>query len=83
MHHLVQACLSGAARSGDCILRIDFRRDESGLALTEYLVLLGLIASGVMFTVLAFGGYLGENWRSWSGMYQMLSETVPDNSSGP
>ncbi|MBC2835654.1 hypothetical protein [Paragemmobacter straminiformis] len=65
------------------MLRIDFRRDESGLALTEYLVLLGLIGGGVIFTVLAFGGYLGENWRSWSGMYQMLSETAPTNASGP
>lgn len=61
-------------------MRRNFRRDESGLALTEYLVLLSLIAGGVAFTVLLFGGSLGENWRSWSGMYQTLEDTAPDNS---
>lgn len=54
-----------------------FWRDESGLALTEYLILFGLIAGGVAATVLSLGGALGTNWLSWSGLYQTLANSAP------
>ena len=42
------------------------RDDEDGLALTEYLILLGLLTGAVIAAVLLFGGALGENWASWA-----------------
>ena len=42
------------------------RDDEDGLALTEYLILLGLLTGVVIGAVLLFGGALGANWQSWA-----------------
>lgn len=42
-----------------------FRREESGLALTEYLILLGLLTAVVITAVVLFGTELGANWTSW------------------
>lgn len=42
-----------------------FRKDEAGLALTEYLILLGLLTGAVIAAVLLFGQQLGINWDSW------------------
>ena len=44
-----------------------FREEESGLALTEYLVLLGLLVGGVIVGVTAFGTVLNTTWSGWSG----------------
>lgn len=55
-----------------------FWRDESGLALTEYLILFGLIAGGVVVTVLSFGDSLATDWLSWSGLYQTLENSAPE-----
>ena len=43
-----------------------FARSEDGLALTEYLILLGLLAGAVIVAVTAFGGGLGTSWNSWA-----------------
>lgn len=42
-----------------------FARDVKGLALTEYLILLGLLTAAVIGAVLLFGQELGANWQSW------------------
>ena len=45
---------------------VDFVKNEEGLALTEYLILLGLLTAGVIAAVLAIGGSLEEAWEGWS-----------------
>lgn len=42
------------------------RDDEDGLALTEYLLLLGLLTGAVIAAVLLFGGALAGQWNSWA-----------------
>jgi len=42
-----------------------FRKEEDGLALTEYLILLGLLVGGVIVSVLAIGGDLATAWGDW------------------
>ncbi|WP_353474339.1 hypothetical protein PVT71_20575 [Salipiger sp. H15] len=44
-----------------------FRRDEDGLALTEYLVVLGLLIGGVIAAVTLFGDNLNIAWTQWAG----------------
>lgn len=47
-----------------------FRREEDGVALTEYLVLLALLLAGVVVAVGAAGESLTgawENWEDWWG----------------
>jgi pilus assembly protein Flp/PilA len=43
-----------------------FRKEEDGLALTEYLVLLGLLTGLVISAVILFGGNLGTAWNGWA-----------------
>lgn len=43
-----------------------FVNDEEGIALTEYLILLGLLTGAVIGAVLIFGRELGLNWQSWA-----------------
>lgn len=43
-----------------------FTNDEEGIALTEYLILLGLLVGGVIVAVLAFGDALSVLWNSWT-----------------
>ena len=43
-----------------------FRKEEDGLALTEYLILLGLLTGAVIAAVLAFGTELGATWQDWA-----------------
>ena len=47
-----------------------FSKDEDGLALTEYLILLGLLTGAVIAAVLLFGTTLGTNWSSWATWIQ-------------
>jgi pilus assembly protein Flp/PilA len=42
------------------------RDEEDGLALTEYLILLGLLTAVVVGAVLAFGNALGDQWALWA-----------------
>ena len=48
---------------------IKFKQDEDGLALTEYLLLLGLLVGGVIVAVTLFGTNLGNAWNSWAGFF--------------
>jgi len=43
-----------------------FRKEEDGLALTEYLVLLGLLTGAVITAVLLFGTNLAGTWDDWA-----------------
>ena len=45
---------------------VDFVNDEEGLALTEYLILLGLLTAGVIAAVLSIGGSLQTAWTGWA-----------------
>lgn len=45
---------------------IRFKKDEKGIALTEYLILLGLLTGAVITAVLLFGTELGIAWGSWA-----------------
>jgi pilus assembly protein Flp/PilA len=42
------------------------RDEEDGLALTEYLILLGLLTAAVIGAVTAFGNQLGLQWQTWA-----------------
>jgi pilus assembly protein Flp/PilA len=42
------------------------RDEEDGLALTEYLILLGLLTAAVIAAVTLFGGNLGTQWDLWA-----------------
>ena len=46
-----------------------FGRDEDGIALTEYLILLGLLTAGVIVSVLAIGGNLNTAWAGWASWF--------------
>lgn len=54
-----------------------FRDDEEGLALTEYLILLGLLTAAVIGAVLAFGGRLGVLWDTWAVWLNSLDGSPP------
>ena len=42
-----------------------FRKEEDGLALTEYLILLGLLVGASIASVLLIGEDLGTAWGTW------------------
>ena len=46
-----------------------FKNEEQGIALTEYLILLGLLTAGVIVAVLAIGVDLGAYWNSWAAWF--------------
>jgi pilus assembly protein Flp/PilA len=46
-----------------------FRKEEDGLALTEYLILLALLTGAVIGSVLLIGENLGVAWTSWSDFF--------------
>ena len=43
----------------------EFCLEEDGLALTEYLILLGLLVGGVIVSVGLFGTALNTAWSGW------------------
>jgi pilus assembly protein Flp/PilA len=47
-----------------------FRKEEDGLALTEYLILLGLLVGGVILSVLTIGGELTTAWGDWATFFE-------------
>lgn len=53
-----------------------FRKDEDGIALTEYLILLGLLTLAVIGAVLVFGENLSVAWQAWA-------DWIGDNLEGP
>ena len=54
-----------------------FRKEEDGLALTEYLVLLGLLVAGVIAAVVAFGQGLSGAWEAWAGWINTALRDTP------
>ena len=54
-----------------------FRRDENGLALTEYLILLGLLTAAVIAAVLLFGANLAAAWNAWAAWIGGANLTPP------
>ena len=46
-----------------------FLKDSEGIALTEYLILLGLLTAGVIVAVLAIGVDLSAAWQSWADWF--------------
>lgn len=47
-------------------LVVQLKSDEEGLALTEYVLLLGLLTGAVIASVIAFGGALDTLWSAWA-----------------
>lgn len=62
----------------------DFRAQEEGLALTEYLILLGLLTGGVILAVLAIGEDLNTAWEGWEEWFEDNVEKLdgPDAPAG-
>lgn len=54
------------------ILR-QFRDDEEGLALTEYLILLALLTGGVVLSVIFIGEQLEIAWGNWGTFFSELA----------
>ncbi len=46
-----------------------FAREEDGVALTEYLILLGLLVGGAITAVTLAGTNLGTVWNAWAGWF--------------
>jgi len=49
--------------------RASFLNGEEGLALTEYLILLGLLTAGAVTSVLAIGNSMDTAWAGWSNWF--------------
>lgn len=57
-----------------------FRKEEDGLALTEYLILLGLLTAAVIVAVTLFGTNLAgawTDWATWIGGADLAPPVVP------
>ena len=48
------------------------KSEEDGLALTEYLILLGLLTAAVVLAVQGFGENLGAAWELWEDWLTQL-----------
>jgi pilus assembly protein Flp/PilA len=46
-----------------------FAREEDGVALTEYLILLALLVGGVITAVTLAGTNLAAVWTGWAGWF--------------
>jgi pilus assembly protein Flp/PilA len=46
-----------------------FAREEDGVALTEYLILLALLVGGVITAVTLAGDNLADVWNTWAGWF--------------
>ncbi|MDK1490780.1 hypothetical protein QN219_11980 [Sinorhizobium sp. 7-81] len=46
-----------------------FAREEDGVALTEYLILLALLVGGVITAVTLAGTNLSTVWNGWAGWF--------------
>ncbi len=53
------------------------RSEEDGLALTEYLILLGLLTSAVIIAVTLFGTQLGVQWGTWGAWMRDAALAAP------
>ena len=48
-------------------LAASFGREEDGVALIEYTVLLGIITVAVIGSIIFVGGWVGDQWTALSG----------------
>lgn len=53
------------------------RKEEDGVALSEYLILLGLLVGGVIAAVILFGNNLELAWNNWAGWIVSLDDAIP------
>ncbi|CUH74905.1 Flp pilus assembly protein, pilin Flp [Tritonibacter multivorans] len=53
-----------------------FMKEEDGIALSEYLVVLGLMIGGVIVAVTLFGTNLGIAWDNWADWIVTLDDGV-------
>lgn len=60
-----------------------FLREERGLALTEYLILLGLLSGGVTVGIFLFSTALGNAWSGWTGFYDSVPQPSGATISAP
>lgn len=54
-----------------------FAREEDGVALTEYLILLGLLVGGVVASVITIGGELNADWGTWATWFTTQDFSAP------
>ena len=54
-----------------------FRQEEYGLALTEYLILLGLLVGGVIVGVIGAGNGLEAAWVTWGTFWSTTASYTP------
>ena len=54
-----------------------FKNEEDGLALTEYLILLGLLTAGTIAAVVAIGGDLSAAWGTWETWFDSTDLDAP------
>ncbi|SHH32862.1 Flp family type IVb pilin [Cognatishimia maritima] len=59
------------------IARSRFADDESGVAIVEYLILLGLIAGSVIVAISIFGESMGVTWENWAAWAEDMASRVP------
>lgn len=52
----------------------EFAREEDGIALTEYLILLGILSAAAITAVTASGTNLGQAWDGWTAFFVELDE---------
>lgn len=50
-----------------------FAREEDGVALTEYLILLALLIGGVIVAVTTAGTNLAAAWTTWGSFWDSVS----------
>ena len=60
-----------------------FGREEDGVALTEYLILLALLVGGVIVAVQLAGDSLEGAWNAWGTFWDGLTPTGLDNTAPP
>lgn len=53
------------------------RKENDGVALSEYLILLGLLVGGVIAAVILFGTNLTTAWNAWAGWIVTLDDAIP------
>ncbi|WEX89049.1 hypothetical protein PZN02_001590 [Sinorhizobium garamanticum] len=54
-----------------------FAREEDGVALSEYLILLGLLVGGVITAVTTAGTNLDTAWDNWGSFFLTLDDKAP------
>ena len=64
-------------------LVVQLRNDEEGLALTEYVLLLGLLTGAVIAAVLLFGQNLAVIWDAWADYLGGLSAPTTTTTTTP